>query len=142
MPIKNDLTRFMSRVSFTDSGCWLWQGSVDKDGYGRFWSNGRTRRAHRWSFVAHGGYLPADLVLDHFVCETPSCVAPEHLRAVTVRENILRGNTPAALNLAKTHCREGHPVTPENTGMRRTSRYRLTCKRAQQRARALVQKVA
>jgi len=32
-----------------------------------------------------------------------------------MRENLMRGDTPAARNAAKTHCLEGHPYDEENT---------------------------
>jgi hypothetical protein len=43
------------------------------------------------------------------------CVNPEHLEAVTKRENTLRGFGITALNYRKTHCLKGHKFTEENT---------------------------
>jgi hypothetical protein len=40
------------------------------------------------------------------------------LELVTHRENMLRGNTFAAQNAQKTHCKKGHKFTAENTLMR------------------------
>jgi hypothetical protein len=34
---------------------------------------------------------------------------------VTCRENLLRGETLAAANSAKTHCKYGHPFNEKNT---------------------------
>jgi hypothetical protein len=62
------------------------------------------------------GPVPDGLVLDHFACDNPPCVNPSHLRPVTHWENSSRGNSPAAVNARKTHCKNGHEFTPENTG--------------------------
>ena len=40
---------------------------------------------------------------------------PDHLEAVTHRENVLRGQSLAAENVAKTHCPHGHAYDEENT---------------------------
>ncbi len=37
------------------------------------------------------------------------------MEPVTHRENILRGESPAALHAIKTHCPNGHPYDDENT---------------------------
>jgi len=70
--------------------CWIWTGARDEDGYGRVWANGTTGRAHRVIFEALKGAIPEGLVLDH-LCHTPSCVNPDHLEPVTIRENVRRG---------------------------------------------------
>lgn len=44
-------------------------------------------KAHRFSYEAHKGPIPEGLEIDH-VCRNRSCVNPEHLRAVTRRENM------------------------------------------------------
>lgn len=45
-----DLKRFESKIDKTLWGCWLWTGPPDKDGYGRFWLAGKTRKAHRVAY--------------------------------------------------------------------------------------------
>lgn len=97
-----------------NSGCWLWLRSRLPRGYGVFCADGRTYRAHRWSYERFIGPVPLGLVLDH-KCRTPSCVNPEHLEAVTQRENILRGTAPAARQARQTHCIHGHLLSSDNT---------------------------
>ena len=41
-------------------------------------------------------------------------VNPEHLRVMTIRENILLGTGPTAKNAKKTHCPKGHEYTKDN----------------------------
>lgn len=98
-----------------NSGCWLWTGSIDRDGYGRARYKGVPRRAHRILYETERGPIPAGLVLDH-KCRNPGCVNPDHLEPVTQAENIRRSPISInTINAAKTHCIKGHPLTPENT---------------------------
>ncbi len=45
---------------------------------------------------------------------TKLCINPEHLEAVTQKENILRGIGAPAVNARKTHCPRGHPFDGDN----------------------------
>lgn len=65
------------------------------------------------SHELHKGPIPEGLVIDH-LCRNRGCVNPDHLEAVTQRENILRGEGLAAANARKTHCPKGHPYSGEN----------------------------
>lgn len=103
-------SRFWAKVEKT-SDCWLWRGAADKLGYG-FFSNPFSRtpkmlRAYRLSYEIAKGKIPANRVLDH-VCRNPRCVNPDHLEAVTMRENTLRGIGPTAKQARSTHCPQGH----------------------------------
>ena len=107
---KNPLTpeqRFWPRVLHTET-CWLWQGSLTHDGYGRFSLNRRrTMVAHRFAHEMVNGPVPDGMTLDH-LCRVRHCVRPSHLEVVSMRTNLLRGNTLQARNAAKTHCPQGH----------------------------------
>lgn len=111
--LANPRERFWSKVSKTD-GCWLWEASRTRAGYGRFATNGRTVSAHRFAYELQRGQIPDGLQLSH-LCGIRHCVNPDHLEPVTTREVLVRGNTPAARNAAKTHCPKGHAYTAENT---------------------------
>lgn len=75
------------------TGCWNWNGSLDRYGYGKVFLSfgGRKRQtgAHRASWIAHRGPIPDNLELDH-LCRNRKCVNPSHLEPVTGRENIQR----------------------------------------------------
>lgn len=120
MTVRRDGDVFRFIFPEPNTGCWLWGGPLDEKGYGRVaWKlmnpvRGKATRVHRFMYESVCGKIPADLQIDH-LCRTPACVNPDHLEAVTSRENTLRGNTVPARNLRKTHCAHGHPYTPENT---------------------------
>lgn len=106
--------RFWSKVNKTNT-CWLWTAYKFPTGYGRF---GLTHnigvRAHRWAYEEANGPIPAGMELDH-LCRTPACVRPTHLEAVTHRVNVMRGQSFAARNAAKTICPQGHSYDEKNT---------------------------
>lgn len=89
------LAAFFQRVEQTDS-CWLWTGTLNPRGYGRF-NIGRNlegksqiRFAHRWAYETFVGPIPENKVLDH-TCNVRRCVNPEHLEPTTIRQNTLNG---------------------------------------------------
>lgn len=129
------LERFLLYVDIDRvSGCWVWTGTRDPKGYGRFNVPGRTSiPAHRWLWEQANGPVPGGLQLDHFACDNKSCVNPEHLRPVTSRENNLRSNNVSARNIVKTHCPQGHPYDDENTLWDNGRRRCRICRRDQQR---------
>lgn len=115
--------RFWEKVKKGDV-CWTWTGMKISKGYGYFWVDGVMQAAHRYSYELLAGPIPKGLELDH-LCRNPACVNPDHLEPVTHRENSLRGESPAARNARKTHCKHGHPFSGANlyihptTGQRR-----------------------
>jgi len=76
------------------TGCWLWQGYADRNGYGRIYDGTRPRGrrtewAHRAFYERHKGLIPTRHEVDH-VCRVTVCVNPEHLEAVTKVEHARR----------------------------------------------------
>lgn len=116
-------------------GCWIWKGSLSRYGYGEVFLNGKRFRAHRISYRIRHGKLPAEGVLDH-ICRVRHCVNPDHLRVMTIGQNVLIGISPPAQNLRKTHCSRGHEFTEENTHLSpRGWRYCRACNRITKRER-------
>lgn len=112
----------------TDRGfktpCWIWNGYVSEDGYGRL---GKIV-AHRMVYEERVGPVPDGLELDH-LCRQRDCVNPAHLEPVTHAENIRRG-----VWTLRSHCRQGHEFTPENTYVDpHGQRFCRTCRRAYMR---------
>lgn len=108
------LARFLTKVTERADGCWIWDGCLNSWGYGRFNVGEEYVAAHRFAYTQFKGPIPDGLTIDH-LCRNRNCVNPNHLEAVTVKVNVLRGNTIQALNASKTHCKRGHEFTPENT---------------------------
>lgn len=116
------------------NGCWLWTGARTRaGGYGQLRVKTGLVLAHRWMYEQVRGPIPQGLTIDH-LCRNRTCVNPDHLEPVTIRENILRGAGRCANNARKTHCQAGHPLSGSNlrNGPRR-GRECVTCSRAYQR---------
>jgi HNH endonuclease len=58
--------------------CWLWQGGCLSAGYGHFYLNGKSLKAHRVSWQLTNGPIPLGLWVLHR-CDVPGCVRPDHL---------------------------------------------------------------
>lgn len=114
----------------TESGCLVWSGHIDHNGYGLIRYEGRSRRIHRILYEALKGPIPAGMVPDH-LCRVRLCGNIHHLEAVTEKENTLRGIGPTAMNARKQVCKHGHSFTHENTRIRSDGKQRecLMCKR-------------
>ena len=126
--------RFREKYAVNASGCWIWQLSRDKDGYGKFTAEGKDFRAHIYAWVMVNGPVPPGMVLDHIVCDTPPCCNPAHLRVTTIWGNSERTQSIAAVNARKTHCKHGHVFDEANTLKVPGGRGCRTCKRAWDRA--------
>lgn len=101
------------RIAEASSGCWVWQKAKDRQGYGFIKVNGFQWRAHRLSYHLCIGSIPEGMTIDH-LCRNSSCVRPDHLEAVSNKENVLRGVGISANNARKTHCKRGHLLSPDN----------------------------
>ena len=99
--------------------CWLWTASTNGKGYGRFTVGNKRVQAHRFSYeMYHHVTIPKGMTIDHVKmrgCSSTLCVNPRHLEVVTMKVNILRGNSPSSVHANKTHCVHGHPFNEENT---------------------------
>ena len=116
----------------TAGGCHLWVACTS-NGYGTFKTDGKMVYAHRWAYQRKYGMVAPGMVLDHYVCDNRLCCNPDHVRPVTHRENLLRGNGLTALNAAKTHCPKGHEYTESNTRNREGKRECRICLKIRRR---------
>ena len=127
--------RLAGKIRIDDTtGCWRWTaGHFQISDYGCCWWRGKVRSMHRVAYELLVGPIPDGLQLDHVWargCRFRDCCRPDHLEPVTARENALRSPiTQQSVNLAKTHCPQGHPYSGENlvikAGNRRVCR---TCR--------------
>lgn len=122
---KEEIEKFNLRWKKVDE-CHIWQNRLDKDGYGMFHFRKKTRRAHRVGFFSQNGPIGDDMVIDH-ICRNRSCVNPDHLRAVTASTNATENTrSVAAINRAKTLCKNGHPFDKKYMH-RKSGRYQRYC---------------
>lgn len=83
-----DKNRFWGQVNIVgQNDCWEWQGPATKQGYGKFFWRGKTRRAHRIAWAFMGWELEQETVLMH-KCDNTYCCNPHHLNPGTTLDNI------------------------------------------------------
>lgn len=94
----------------TESGCWIWMSGTDAGGYGMFWADGASTRAHRASWKLHRGLIPRGLFVLHR-CDVTSCVNPNHLFLGSKQDNlddmVAKGRDRFSVNPARGE-RNGH----------------------------------
>lgn len=134
--------RIAKKIGIHENGCWEWTAARhSRTGYGLVNVGGRPLGAHRVVYEALCGAIPRGLDLDH-LCRNRACVNPQHLEPVTRRENLLRGTTIVARNAAKTHCVNGHELTPDNVSMTEGCRRCKACMRLRAKRRYEARRLA
>lgn len=98
------IVRFMERVNHKanikpvidgiDGNCWIWQGTIANNGYGKIPFRGNFNgkdvngdTAHRIAYQLFVGPIPEGMDVHH-KCYRIQCVNPEHLEAITHIENV------------------------------------------------------
>lgn len=70
-----------------NSGCWLWLGGTQSQGYGMLGPRNAKVLASRYAYEKYRGPIPPKLQVLH-KCDTPLCVNPDHLFVGTRRDNM------------------------------------------------------
>lgn len=112
--------RILARVNKSDAGCWQWLGAGTPKGYGQVGAKGLAgdrEYTHRIMYEWANGAIPAGMQVDH-LCRNRGCCNPDHLEAVTPKENTNRGvsaELKKAVAGTKASCPSGHAYDDDNT---------------------------
>lgn len=137
-PRRSAIWRFFEKIEISQTRfypaengtpCWEWTG-CKANGYGQFKVDGRRgakkSSPHQYAYEAFIGPIPEGMEPDH-LCENRGCGNPLHLEAVTHEENMRR------MSERRTHCKNGHELTEENTFRIGNQRKCKACNRENQR---------
>jgi hypothetical protein len=147
--MRERVDRWLERVVVDDNGCWFWLGWT-VGGYAivelpMVAGRRQRRRLHRLVYQELVGPIPDGYEIDHLChnadlscagghpCQHRRCVNPAHLEAVTHAVNCQRGRGNGYG--ARTHCKNGHEFTPENTLVSHQRRACRACNREKMRRR-------
>ena len=131
-------TRITDRVDIVDMGyltpCWISNRSRTGRGYTKIVADGCLWLTHRLAYTVWRGDIPDGLQIDH-LCRQRACCNPDHLEAVSCRENLLRGETLTAREAAQTHCLRGHELVGHNVYRRPDGTNKRECRTCRNTAR-------
>ena len=77
------IDRFWGKVA-KGPGCWLWQASVNEDGYGQLSVDGKVHRAHRLAWIIEHGDIPVGGQIRQR-CQNRGCCRPDHLELRVIK---------------------------------------------------------
>jgi hypothetical protein len=94
---------FARAVPEPNTGCYLWTGHLNQEGYGAVHYLGRKLGVHRVAWMIVHGAIPAGefkgtMIVRHR-CDTPACINPDHLQLGAHADNtadaVRRGRYPS-----------------------------------------------
>ena len=85
------LRRFFLKIE-PQRECWEWLGAKGRTGYSSCYNGEKVMQASRYLYQIIHGDIPPGFTIDH-LCFNKGCVNPWHLEAVTIGENVRRGNS-------------------------------------------------
>lgn len=125
--------RAAHNYELTPEGCWQSVYFVTRYGYCELRAKPypdlpeKMYLAHRAAYTYYAGRIPDGMTVHHD-CYNRRCVNPWHLRLLTRSEN---GRRHDGDDFPLGQCRNGHPLTPENTavwGKKKVKKYCRPCR--------------
>ena len=123
------ITNLLERRIKTTNNCWEWTGYRNPEGYGRIRFRNKYIGVHRLiAYICLNFDLNSPLKVCH-KCDNPPCFNPVHLFIGNDKDNAQdrskKGRHPPSWR--KTHCKNGHEYTPENSYFHNGTRYCRAC---------------
>ena len=91
-----------------DGDCHIWQGRIDKDGYGAIKDNGKNSTIHQYMYKRFKGEIPERKEVLH-TCRVRTCANPKHLYLGTHKENM----RDVSLHNQLQKLKDGEPTTKD-----------------------------
>lgn len=110
----NELLKNWDRNTMPEpnTGCLLWVGWANQDGYGVTQKNLKCLMVTRVLWENSHGPIPKGMVICHS-CDTPACVNLNHLFLGTQKDNVLDAVSKGRMHSQKkTVCKNGHALPP------------------------------
>jgi glucan biosynthesis protein len=102
--------RILSNIYIDERGCWIWRRRLDRYGYGQIEiirrPERRSTKAHIVAYEVWIGPIPPGKEIDH-TCRVHACCNPDHLEAVTRKENLDRGIGYGRTGVSREEVRRG-----------------------------------
>ncbi|QBQ54929.1 HNH endonuclease signature motif containing protein [Nitrosococcus wardiae] len=80
------INRFLEKTIRIETGCLMWIGAKNKNGYGCISVEGKTKTASRLAYELFIGPIPDGMIVCHR-CDFPLCIEPNHLFLGTDTDN-------------------------------------------------------
>lgn len=81
------LSKKFNKFVVKKDGCWDWNATKNKQGYGSMLHRHKLMKSHRASYLIHKGEIPKGIFVLHS-CDNSSCSNPEHLFLGTNTDNM------------------------------------------------------
>lgn len=112
------MDRFWSKAEW-QGDCLVWNAAHNVEGYGRFHYEKKFWMAHRLAYQIKFGDIPNGMQVLH-MCDNPPCINVNHLFLGDNADNVAdKVSKERQARNYKTHCKNGHEYTEENTFVRK-----------------------